>query len=74
MLLTALVQAARLPAEIHDPAIRARLEASPAGSPASGEAQTGPRPGLTGTQIAVAAGFGIFVFAGIFLVLLTLAR
>ncbi len=60
-----------LPAEIHDPAARARIESIPIDTPEPGK---GGRLGLTGAQIAMAAGFGIFVFAGIILLMILVGR
>ncbi len=68
-----------LPAEVYDPAARAAAEAQIAArAVAAAAAKTAPVPaakgGLTGTQIAVVAGFGVAVFAGILLVLLLVAK
>jgi hypothetical protein len=60
-----------LPAEIHDPEARARVESTPLSPPG---ATASSKWGLTGTQVAIAAGFAVFVFAGIILVLLTLGK
>ncbi len=62
-----------LPAEIHDPAARARAEAMYAAPAHAGPAKTS-EPGLTGRQIAIAAGFAVFVFAGILIVLVTFGK
>jgi hypothetical protein len=63
-----------LPAEIHDPVARAKVESTPIAAPAMTGAPAPAKGGLTGTQIAMAAGFGMFVFAGILVVLLMLAK
>jgi heat shock protein HtpX len=71
-----------MPAEVFDPAARARLEdvqpAAPdvAGTayPAAAAYAAAPKSGLSATQIMFAAGFFVVVFAGIFLVLLSLNK
>jgi heat shock protein HtpX len=66
-----------LPAEVFDPVSRARLEAAQVAAPdvAGTTAPAAPRKtGLSGAQIAVAAGFFVVVFAGIFLALLTFGK
>jgi len=58
-----------MPAEIHDPAARAAAaEVHEQVQAVSAAAASGG--GLTGTQLAITAGFGIVVFAGIFFALL----
>lgn len=62
-----------LPAEVYDPSVHAAAESAHAAARAVAAA-TAPKPGLTGVQMAIAAGFGLAVFAGIFMVLLTFAK
>jgi hypothetical protein len=60
-----------LPAEIHDPAARAAVQASHERAVAEVAAAAGSSSGgLTPQQIAITAVFGIVLFAGIFLALL----
>jgi hypothetical protein len=58
-----------LPAEIHDPAARAAVQAAMVSASAVAQAASSGG-GLTQKQIAITAVFGIALFAGIFLALL----
>ena len=62
-----------LPAEVYDPSARAVAESAHVAARAV-VAATAPKAGLTGVPMAIAAGFGLAVFAGLFMVLLTLAK
>lgn len=57
-----------LPAEIHDPAARAVVQAAQVAATAVAEAASSGG-GLTSRQVAITAAFGIALFVGIFLVL-----
>lgn len=60
-----------LPAEIHDPAARAKVQAAqPAANAVAAAAVSTDAGGLTHKQIAIAAAFFLAIFAGLFVVLL----
>ena len=71
-----------LPSEVFDDAARARMDSAQEAAPAAAgtatyataAAEARTKTGLTGTQIVFAAGFFVVVFAGVFLVLLTIGK